>query len=134
MTHFGYHISHPRELSDVQDSLGISKAASFVLQVKNPLAPASAPQQAHTKGAEYPTEILHEVFGKGGDKGRESYGLRFVSCEMTELLDYKGAQLLLIAATGGEEGLETSLGEGRGHGRVSISPSHTVPLIGLYLA
>lgn len=66
--------------------------------------------------ARYPEEIMHGVFGKGGSKGRESYGLRFVSCERTELLDYEGAELLLIAARGGKEGIETSMGDGRGEG------------------
>ncbi|KAG6916180.1 hypothetical protein DXG01_008110 [Tephrocybe rancida] len=113
-THFGYHISHPSDIGDVQKELGISKAASFVLQVKNPLAPTTDPRQGHGKGAEYPQEIMTGVFGKGGTKGRQSYGLRFVTCEMPELLDYKGAELLLIAARDGDEGLETSLGEGRG--------------------
>ncbi|KAG5641025.1 hypothetical protein DXG03_006366 [Asterophora parasitica] len=113
-THFGYHISHPSEPGAVQEALGIGKAASFVLQVKNPLAPATDARQPRGKGAEYPIDVLRNVFGKGGAKGRESYGLRFASCEIPELLEYKGAQILLIAARGGEEGLETSLGEGRG--------------------
>jgi hypothetical protein len=90
------------------------------VQVKNPLAPANNPQQAHSKPAEYPEWIMRDIFGKSNSKnqgrGRESYGLRFASCETPELLDYKGAQLLLIAARQGEEGLETSLGEGRGRG------------------
>lgn len=121
-THLGYHVSHPppADLGDVQTSLGIFSASSFILQVKNPLAPATGPQQAHSKPAEYPDWIMSDVFGKpkgkGQSKGRESYGLRFASCETTELLDYKGAELLLIAARDGEEGLETSLGEGRGKG------------------
>jgi len=92
-----------------------------VLQVKNPLAPASTPQQAHSKPAEYPDWIMRDIFGKaakGGkqSRGRSSYGLRFASCETPELLDYKGAEILLIASQDGEEGLETSLGEGRGKG------------------
>jgi hypothetical protein len=121
-THLGYHVSHPppTELGDVQISLGIFSASSFVVQVKNPLAPANNPQQAHNKPAEYPEWITRDIFGKSNLKnqgrGRESYGLRFASCETPELLDYKGAQLLLIAAREGEEGLETSLGEGRGRG------------------
>ncbi|CAA7265481.1 unnamed protein product [Cyclocybe aegerita] len=121
-THLGYHVSHPTpsEFGDVQKSLGIYSASSFILQVKNPLAPATTPQQAHTKGAEYPEWIMHGVFGtaygdgEGQTRGREAYGLRFASCETPELLDHKGAELLLIAAREGEEGLETSLGEGRG--------------------
>lgn len=119
-THFGYHISHPSELGDVQKDLGIGRAASFVLQVKNPLAPATGPQQVHSKGAEYPEDIMRSVFGKGGARGRESYGLRFARCEMPALLDYKGAEVLFIATSAGEEGLETSLGEGRGRGEFCV--------------
>ncbi|EEB98594.1 hypothetical protein MPER_01872, partial [Moniliophthora perniciosa FA553] len=110
-THMGYHLSHPNELGDVQASLGIHKAASFVLQVKNPLAPAG---QASGKGPGYPSHIMDSVFGKG-TKGRESYGLRFAPCGTVELLEYEGAQILFIAARQGEEGLEASLGGGRGY-------------------
>ncbi|KAH0589760.1 hypothetical protein H2248_005478 [Termitomyces sp. 'cryptogamus'] len=45
VTHFGYHISHPSSIGDVQKELVIGKAASFILQVKNPLAPTTGPQQ-----------------------------------------------------------------------------------------
>ncbi|KAI0673705.1 hypothetical protein C8Q78DRAFT_645656 [Trametes maxima] len=119
-THFGYHLSHPDDehFGEVQETLGIHQASSFVLQVKNPLAPPSGPGQVglpKSRRAEYPDEILEGVFGKGGQRGRESYGLRFASVERRELLDYEGAELLLIAARNGEQGLETSLGEGRGH-------------------
>lgn len=121
-THLGYHISHPKpsEMGNVQRSLGIYSASSFVLQVKNPHAPTTGPQQVRTKGADYPAWIMRDVFGAAvgqGQKerrGREPYGLKFVSCETPELLDYEGAQLLLIAARKGERGLEESLGEGRG--------------------
>ncbi|KAL0071273.1 hypothetical protein AAF712_001839 [Marasmius tenuissimus] len=115
-THLGYHISHPAEIEDssVQSTLGVHKASSFILQVRNPLAPASGPGQPGKGGAKYPETIMKDVFGKGGKRGRESYGLRFASCETPELLDYEGAQLLLVAARGGEEGLEASLGDGRG--------------------
>jgi len=61
--------------------------------------------------------LINSAFGKGGGKGREEYGLHFAPVESTELLEYEGAELLLIAARSGEEGLETSLGEGRGHGK-----------------
>ena len=46
-THFGYHLSHPsaEQLGEVQETLGIHQASSFVLQVKNPLAPPSGPGQ-----------------------------------------------------------------------------------------
>jgi len=59
---------------------------------------------------------MHDIFGQG-QRGRNSYGLRFVPCGTPELLDYRGAELLLIAAREGEEGLERSLGEGRGEGK-----------------
>lgn len=117
-THFGYHLSHPtaQEIGSesVQADLGIHPANSFVLQVKNPLAPSTNPAMRNQKGAEYPDEIMRDVFGKGGSKGRESYGLRFATCERAELLDHEGAQLLFIAARDGEEGLAESLGDGRG--------------------
>ena len=126
-THLGYHLSHPppTELGEVQESLGIYSASSFILQIKNPLAPATGPLQVHSKAPEYPQWIMHDVFGsasKKGDpsKGRESYGLRFASCETPEMLDFEGAQLLLIASREGEEGLEASLGEGRGKGEISV--------------
>ncbi len=63
---------------------------------------------------------MKEVFGKGGGRGRESYGLRFASVERKELLGVEGAELLFIAARSGEEGLETSLGEGRGNGKLPV--------------
>ncbi|GLB38748.1 hypothetical protein LshimejAT787_0506130 [Lyophyllum shimeji] len=113
-THFGYYVSHPDEPGEVQEELGIGKASSFVMQVKNPEAPTTAGARISGKGPEYPEEIMRDVFGKGGARGRESYGLRFTACATPELLDYKHAQILLIAARGGEEGLDTSLGEGRG--------------------
>ncbi|EAU86308.2 hypothetical protein CC1G_08032 [Coprinopsis cinerea okayama7 len=115
-THLGYHVSHPSktEMGDVQAELGIHTSSSFVLQVKNPLAPSTNPQMSHSKQAEYPDWIMEKVFGTGGLRGREDYGLRFASCETPELLDAVGAQVLMIAARGGEEGLEISLGDGRG--------------------
>lgn len=109
-------------MGDVQKELGIASASSFVVQVKNPLAPASGPQPVRGKGASYPDWLMQSVFGTAGEgetesaRGREEYGLRFASCETPELLDYLNAQLLMIAARSGEEGLEQSLGEGRGEG------------------
>lgn len=124
-THLGYHLSHPppTELGEVQESLGIYSASSFILQVKNPLAPTTGPVQPHSKAAEYPQWIMHDVFGSASKKGNqsrglESYGLRFARCETPEMLDFEGAQLLLIASREGEEGLEASLGEGRGTGEI----------------
>lgn len=124
-THLGYYLSHPsgEQMGEVQEILGIHHASSFVLQVKNPLAPTSGPGQIGLpKGqrADYPDNIMDGVFGKGGQRGRESCGLRFAACERKEMLDYEGAELLFIAARSGEGGLEQSLGEGRGQGKVAV--------------
>ena len=63
---------------------------------------------------------MKEVFGMGGSKGREDYGLRFSSVETAELLDYEGAELLLIGSKAGQAGIEDKLGEERGEGTVFI--------------
>jgi hypothetical protein len=118
-THLGYHLSHPtpENFGEVQEALGIHPASSFILQVKNPDAPNTAGQNVgSSKKAEFPPEIMKEVFGAGGGRGRESFGLRFATVERREMLDYENAELLLIAARSGDEGLEKSLGEGRGQG------------------
>ena len=124
-THLGYHLSHPglEHFGEVQKALGIHEASSFVVQVKNPVAPNTGSVRAglpSSRTTEYPDYLMDDVFGCGkGDKhsrGREAYGLRFASIERKELLDYEGAELLFIAARSGEQGLETSLGEGRGEG------------------
>lgn len=89
------------------------------MQVKNPDAPNTAPAQVglpKNRRAEFSEAIMKEVFSAGGSRGRESYGLRFASVERREMLDCKGAELLFIAARSGDEGSETSLGEGRGEG------------------
>lgn len=117
--HLGYHVSHPavKDLGEVQAALGIHSSSSFLMQAKNPLAPNTNPQMSHSKQVEYPEWIMDKIFGAGDSNTRRpSYGLRFASCETPELLDYEGAQLLMIAARDGEQGLELSLGDGRGEG------------------
>ncbi|KAI0073938.1 hypothetical protein K474DRAFT_1602416 [Panus rudis PR-1116 ss-1] len=122
-THLGYHLSHPdyEHLGEVQKALGIHEASSFIVQIKNPLAPNTGAGRTglpSSKRAEYPDHIMKEVFGCGDgnehSRGREEYGLKFASIERRELLDYEGTELLFIAARTGDEGLEASLGEGRG--------------------
>lgn len=99
-----------------------------MVQVKNPNAPNTGGVRVGLPGgrrAKFSDRIMREVFGadekgaggEGKARGRESFGLRFASVERREMLDYEGAELLLIAARAGEEGLETSLGEGRGEGQ-----------------
>ncbi|KAL6304868.1 hypothetical protein BKA93DRAFT_825472 [Sparassis latifolia] len=118
-THLGYYLSHPtsENFGKVQTELGIHTTSSFVLQVKNPLAPPVGPGRIGLpKGrrVDYPEDIMRQVFGKGGGRGREDFGLRFTSVEWKDMLDYEGVELLFIAARSGDVGLETSLGEGRG--------------------
>ncbi|KAJ7654352.1 hypothetical protein B0H17DRAFT_1099836 [Mycena rosella] len=114
-TYLGYSLSHPAPAAfgPVQTALGIHRAAAFVLQVKNPQAPASDGGASTTKHVVYPPAIMDGVFGQG-TRGRDATGLRFAPCTRPEMLDYKGVELLLIAVRGGEVGLEESLGEGRG--------------------
>ncbi|TFK56712.1 hypothetical protein OE88DRAFT_1803380 [Heliocybe sulcata] len=117
-THLGYHLTHPSpsELGEVQSEMRVYPASSFIIQVRNPLAPVSGGQRvglSQGRRAEYPERIMKEVFGEG-TRGRDGSGLRFSTVNRPELLDYEGAELLLIGARSGEEALETSLGEGRG--------------------
>ncbi|KZT08550.1 uncharacterized protein LAESUDRAFT_742284 [Laetiporus sulphureus 93-53] len=118
-THLGYHLSHPthEQFNEVQEELGVHTASSFVLQVKNPLAPPTGIGRIglpKNRAVDFPERIMKEVFGVGGERGREDFGLRFASVERVEMLDHEGVELLFIAARSGDEGLEKSLGEGRG--------------------
>ncbi|KAF8846175.1 hypothetical protein BDN67DRAFT_918341 [Paxillus ammoniavirescens] len=116
VTHLGYHLSHPSSPGEVQVALGIHTASSFVVQVKNPLAKVPYAQRVGLppgSRAKYPEAILDQVF-KRGSRGRQPSGLRFVPCGCIELLDYEGAELLLIASRTGASGSDKSLGEGRG--------------------
>ncbi|KAF9502435.1 hypothetical protein BDN71DRAFT_1584601 [Pleurotus eryngii] len=130
-THLGFFISHPEKMGEVQEALGIQKASSFVLQVKNPLAPNTGGVRtpSSSKQVDYPESIMKSVFGQG-TKGRESYGLRFVDCQTIELLEREGAELLLIASRSGEEGVETSLGGGRGEVLEQLEESEASESIG----
>ncbi|KAG1749780.1 uncharacterized protein EDB91DRAFT_764759 [Suillus paluster] len=116
-THLGYHLSHPTQLGDVQEALGIRIASSFVIQVKNPNAEVPDGQRVglpKSRRAKYPEGIMRHVFGKG-EKGRSSaIGLRFTSCNCIGLLDHEGAELLFIPARTGTEGNDQSLGNRRG--------------------
>ena len=108
----GYWISYPEEMGRVQRELGVEKAGSFGLQVRNPLLSGGRGGGA---SAEYPSHLIQSVFGNGKE------GVRFAPCVTPELLDYENAQLLLIPARGGEDGLEESLGGGRGKSGFSFS-------------
>jgi hypothetical protein len=87
-THLTYALELPAEPGPVQEALQIAKEASYILSVKNPQAPsppgAGLPED---EAARYP-QPLEEIF-----RGR-----RFAPADPPDLLDYPGAQLLLIGA------------------------------------
>ena len=106
-------------MGEVQQALGIQTASSFILQVKNPLAPTQ-PGAGRTSGkAEFSKDIMENLFGKGGKGGRESYGRRFISADPATLLDYEGCELLLIASRSGQKGIEAHVGKEDGQGECS---------------
>ncbi|KZO94858.1 hypothetical protein CALVIDRAFT_538638 [Calocera viscosa TUFC12733] len=93
-TYLAYHLSHPAHPGEVQKALDILPSSSFVIQVKNPTV--SAPPQAGlnpSARADYPEGVVDAEFGGEGD----AKGLRFVPANPVHLLDYKGAEILLIA-------------------------------------
>lgn len=89
--HLFYALELPAEPDEVQRELHIEKQGSYLLSVKNPQAgsPPSVGLEDERK-AEFPDE-LQELFG---DR-------RFIPLGTPELLDYEGAELLLM---GSDEG------------------------------
>ncbi|MCU1261235.1 MAG: hypothetical protein JWO80_4120 [Bryobacterales bacterium] len=88
-THLAYALSLPKTPGPVQKALQIEREASYVASVKNPEAPS--PPEAGLppeEAANYP-EHLQEKF-----RGR-----RFLPVDPPELLDYPGAQILLVGAS-----------------------------------
>lgn len=66
-------------MGDVQKELGLSTASSFVIQVKNPSAPATGPQPVRGKGAEYPNWLMQSIFGsRAPGEGGPARGARKV--------------------------------------------------------
>lgn len=130
-THLGYRLSHPHDdqLGQVQEELRIYPASSFTLKAKNPFSPSTHPAVGNTKVAEYPQHIMKNIFGEGGANSREDFSRDFASIESTQLLDYRDAQLLFIAARSGDEGLEKSLGDGRGQGMFPYCAHTDEPLM-----
>jgi hypothetical protein len=98
-TDLAYVLELPPEPGPAQDAFNIRHQASYVTAVKNPEAPT--PQGAGLspkQRAEYPRELLERFGGK-----------RFIAIESPALLDYEGAELVLIGASedvSGELGIE----------------------------
>ncbi len=87
-THFAYALELPPEPGELQPAVGIKEEASYIVAVKNPEAPTPPgvglqPRQR----AAFPKEIL-DRFG----------GRRFIPLDPPELLDYEGAEIVLIGA------------------------------------
>jgi hypothetical protein len=87
-THLAYALAPPQHPAGLQRELNIRPEASYVVAVRNPDAPAppGAGLPEHRR-AQYPPELL-ERFG----------GRRFIPANPPELLDYPGAELVLIGA------------------------------------
>ncbi len=87
-THFGYALELPPEPGPLQDELQIEREASYIVAVRNPEAPAptAAGLPAH-EHAEYPPELVERFDSR-----------RLVLLDPPSLLDYEGAELVLIGA------------------------------------
>jgi hypothetical protein len=87
-THLAYVLELPRRPGEAQEALHIAPEASYIIAVRNPEAPAPAGAGLRSdKRARYPEE-LQRRFG----------GRRFIAVETPELLDYEGAEIVLIGA------------------------------------
>jgi hypothetical protein len=88
-THLAYVLELPGKPGPVQKVLEIGREASYIVAVKNPQAPSPpeaglAPEAAAT----YPKSLEDKFHGR-----------RFLPADPPKLLDYPGAQLLLIGAS-----------------------------------
>ncbi|KAM3072153.1 hypothetical protein ACMFMG_008610 [Clarireedia jacksonii] len=90
-SHLAYQITIPSSLSEVEEELGLNTKGSFVCSVKNPEAPSPANASVGNP-AKYPEGIQ-----------KKFRGLRWMPLE-PELLDYEGAQMLIIGEGQGELG------------------------------
>lgn len=96
-THLVYRLELPREPGDVQRALEVKQEGSYIVTVKNPKRPS--PWQAGLREgekAQYPDELQSKLDGKS-----------FVPADPPALLDYEGAQMVLVAAS---DNLEEELG------------------------
>jgi hypothetical protein len=104
-THLVYVLEIPEKLGEVQDAFNIEKEGSYILSIKNPEMSSVWGEWEPKKNAlEYPEE-MKKVFG---DKKKGGSTYRWHPANPISLLDYEGAQLLLIGAA---EDIVEELGE-----------------------
>jgi hypothetical protein len=101
-THLAYALELPRRPGEAQRMFRIEREASYVVAVRNPEAPAPPGAGLHQR-AQYPPELSERFRGR-----------RFLAVETPELLDYEGAELVLIGA---RKDVEAELG-------ISLDPEH----------
>jgi hypothetical protein len=105
--HLAYELELPERPGPVQRALNIAPAASFVVSIANPERRRGSPaRRAADQRPDYP-DPLQECF-----RGRRFAG------EEPRLLDYEGAELLLIGASEDpEEELDVAIEAGHGSAR-----------------
>ncbi|KAK2804433.1 hypothetical protein FQN51_002076 [Onygenales sp. PD_10] len=95
-SHLVYHLTIPKEISEVQKDVGLKARGSFIASAKNPKFPGTANL---SQAPEYPEEVK-ERFGD----------LHWVPLE-PQFIDYPNAQFLLIGGSHHELGTEEAGGE-----------------------
>ena len=96
-THLAYELELPRRPGEVQEELEIEQEGSYIISVKNPEAPS--PPGVGLRGdrkVDFPRRLQEQFRAR-----------RFADVDPPELLDYEGAEVLLIGA---EEDVSEELG------------------------
>jgi hypothetical protein len=87
-THLAYSLELPEQPSQVQRSFRIAPGGSYIISVKNPAKPSPPRAGLHPEQkANYPKKLLDAFHDR-----------RFADADPPELLDYPGAELMLIGA------------------------------------
>lgn len=89
-THLVYELELPTEGRDVQRALNIREEGSYIISVKNPETPSprSTGLDEHQE-ADYPQRLQERFENR-----------RFISVDPPDFLNYEGAELLLVGASG----------------------------------
>lgn len=85
-THLAYVLEVPEKIGAVQHAFNIEAEGSFILTVKNPTSTASK-GLSWKQRASYPKELQDKFEGK-----------HFIPVEPTSLMDYEGAEVIMIGA------------------------------------